>query len=158
MGAGDPQLQLGFIASTHVGADRGGSDIALRLRQDGRGDLDPLDMKGFDAHSDVTVRVPIGSHNGSPHALIQLVIGPDKELHEHRLVKCEQIYFVARGRGVVLSDPQRIPVRAGHFILVPTAVPFGLRNSAPDKPFELIGVLTGAGSLEEAGYAAGSHL
>jgi mannose-6-phosphate isomerase-like protein (cupin superfamily) len=121
--------------------------ILVRLQ-----DLGPLDTSGFDAYSGVEVRLPVGSHNGSPNALIQMVIAPGGALQDHRLDKCEQLYFVVRGSGVARSGVQKVPVRAGHFVLVPKGMEFGLQNADAGAPLEVIGVLTGAGSLAEAGY------
>jgi len=115
-------------------------------------DVAPLDTSAFAAYSDTGIRLPIGSRNGSANALLQTVIEPGGKLGEHRLAKCEQLYFVVKGRGIALSGGQRIPVRPGHFILVPKGAKFGMQNADPGAPLELIGVLTGAGSLAEAGY------
>jgi mannose-6-phosphate isomerase-like protein (cupin superfamily) len=115
-------------------------------------DVGSSDTTGFDTYSAAEVRLPIGGHNGSANALIQAVIEPGGALGDHRLDNCEQLYFVVRGSGVVRSGAQRLPVRAGHFILVPKGTEFGLQNTDIGAPLELIGVLTGAGSLADAGY------
>jgi mannose-6-phosphate isomerase-like protein (cupin superfamily) len=121
--------------------------ILVRLQ-----DLDPLDTSGFAAYAAAEVRLPIGSHNGSANALMQAMIEPGGALREYRLEKCEQLYFVNHGRGIVRSGAHQVPVRAGHFVLVPKGTQVGLQNSDSGAPLELIGVLTGAGSLADAGY------
>ncbi len=121
--------------------------IHIRLQ-----DVGPLDTSGFSAYSATEVRLPVGSHNGSANALIQAVIETGGAIDDHRLDNGEQLYFVVRGSGVARSGAQRLPVRAGHFILVPKGVEFGMRNADSGVSLELIGVLTGAGSLADAGY------
>ncbi len=139
----------GHVQPADLDMPRGGlhEGILVRLQ-----DLDPIDTRELDAYSAAEVRLPIGSHNGSANALIQVVIGPGGTLLDHRFKECEQLHFIVRGTGVVRSGAQRTTVRAGYFILVPKGVELGLLNSDPGAPLELIGVLTGAGNLAKAGY------
>jgi mannose-6-phosphate isomerase-like protein (cupin superfamily) len=139
----------GDVRSADLDMPRAGLNEGIHLRLQ---DVGPLDTNGFDAYAAVEVRLPVGSHNGSANALIQAVIAPGGALDDHRLDNCEQLYFVVRGSGVARSGAHRLPVRAGHFILVPKEAEFGLRNTDSGAPLELIGVLTGAGSLADAGY------
>ena len=141
----------GEVRPADLAMPRAGLDEGIHIRLQ---DVGPLDMSGFDAYSVAAVRLPIGSHNGSANALIQTVIEPGGALGGHRLDNCEQLYFVVLGSGVAWSGAQRFPVRAGHFILVPKGVEFGLRNADPGAPLQLIGILTGAGSLADAGYVS----
>jgi len=122
--------------------------ILVRLQ-----DIDPLNIGSLKAYSSVDVRLPIGRHNGSSNALIQLSIGPGRELGEHLLARCQQLYFLVEGAGVVRSGEKQIHVRKGHFILVPKQTSFGLQNAESTMALEAVGVLTGAGSLAEAGYS-----
>jgi mannose-6-phosphate isomerase-like protein (cupin superfamily) len=139
----------GDVRTADLDMPRTGLNEGIHIRLQ---DVGPLDASGFDAYSAVDVRLPIGNHNGSANALIQTVIPPGETLEDHRLDNSEQLYFVVRGSGVGWSGAQRLPVRAGHFILVPKGAAFGLRNDDSGAPLELIGVLTGAGSLADAGY------
>ena len=139
----------GEVRPSDLAMPRAGLDEGIHIRLQ---DVGPLDTSGFDAYSAADVRLPIGSHNGSANALIQTVIKPRGALVDHRLDNSEQIYFVVRGSGVARSGTQRLPVRAGHFILVPKGAEFGLLNADSGAPLELIGILTGAGSLADAGY------
>lgn len=139
----------GQVQPADLNMPRRGLNEGIHIRLQ---DIAPLDVIGFAAYFNTKVRLPIGSHNGSANALIQSVIDPGEALKAHRLEKCEQLYFVVRGCGVVFSGKQNVPVRKGHFILVPKGTAFGLQNADSNVPLELIGVLTGAGSLADAGY------
>ncbi|NKB47911.1 MAG: cupin domain-containing protein [Alphaproteobacteria bacterium] len=99
------------------------------------------------------VRQPIGSDNGSPNALINARFAPGSGLDEHVCNNCEQIYFVAAGGGVAGSGDYQSVVRKGSFVFVPKSVPFRLHNDDDSEPLEIFNVLTGAGSLNEAGCA-----
>ena len=46
----------------------------------------------------------------------------------------------------------RAEVRAGHVHFIPRGLERFMVNSSKTEPLEVIGVLTGAGNLEEAGY------
>ena len=98
------------------------------------------------------VRWPIGRHNGSPNALYWAKLGPGDVQHKHRLERCEKVYYVIRGNGVAGAGTDRFEVRAGHVHFLPKGVEHFLKNSSTSQPLEVIGVMTGAGSLEEAGY------
>ena len=99
------------------------------------------------------IRVPIGSHNGSDNALVNLRLAPGGELAPYRCDNCEQVYYVAAGNGVAGSNGEAFPLREGHFVFVPTGTAHWLRNDGATT-LEMFNVLTGAGSLEAAGYAA----
>ena len=104
-----------------------------------------------DIWSGAEVRLPIGSHNGSANALINARFAPGGGLAEHRCDNCEQIYFVAAGSGVAGSGDFRTALPRGSFVFVPKGVPFWLRNEDSAATLEIYNVLTGAGSLAEAG-------
>jgi len=105
-----------------------------------------------DIWSGAEVRLPIGSHNGSANALVSAHIAPGGGLAPHRSDTCEQIYYVAGGTGVAGSGADQWDLREGHFVFVPKGVPFWLRNEDSAATLEIFNVMTGAGSLEEAGY------
>jgi mannose-6-phosphate isomerase-like protein (cupin superfamily) len=96
--------------------------------------------------------MPIGSHNGSPAALYWAKLMPGDVHHKHRLDNCEELYYVISGRGVVGAGDDRAEVRAGHVHFIPKGVERFMYNASKTEPLEVIGVLTGAGSLEQAGY------
>jgi mannose-6-phosphate isomerase-like protein (cupin superfamily) len=104
-----------------------------------------------DIWSGAEVRLPIGSHNGSPNALVNECFAPGGGLAAHRCDNCEQLYFVAGGTGTVGSDLFQTKVREGHFVFVPKGVPHWLHNNGSDT-LKIFNVMTGAGSLEEAGF------
>ena len=97
-------------------------------------------------------RVPIGRHNGSAAALYWTKLQPGETLQKHRLEKCEELYYVIRGRGVVGAGADRAEVRGGHVHYIGKGVDRFMHNASRTEPLEVIGVYTGAGSVEEAGY------
>ena len=98
-------------------------------------------------------RVPIGRHNGSAAALYWAKLEPGETLQKHRLDTCEELYYVIRGRGVVGAGADRADVRGGHVHYIGRGVERFMHNASSSEPLEVIGVYTGAGSFEEAGYA-----
>ena len=115
------------------------------------GDVKPLAPNAANAPNLKDFRVPIGSHNGSAAALYWAKIEPGESHHKHRLDKAEELYYVIRGNGVVGAGNDRAEVRGGHAGFVPKGVERYVVNTGTE-PLEIIGVYTGAGSLEEAGY------
>jgi mannose-6-phosphate isomerase-like protein (cupin superfamily) len=116
-------------------------------------DVKPLARPG-PGWEGVDLRFPIGSHNGSPNALFWMTLAPGAALPRHRHERCEKVYHVVRGTGVAEVAGARMPVRAGHTQLIARGVEHCLSNASGSEPLELIGVLTGAGSLEQSGYVA----
>ena len=102
--------------------------------------------------ADVDLRYPIGSHNGSPHALFWMKLAPGASLPRHRHDRCEKVYYVVAGEGVAGAGETRARVRSGHVHLIPRGAEHFLCNASAAEPLEVIGVYTGAGSLEESGY------
>jgi mannose-6-phosphate isomerase-like protein (cupin superfamily) len=100
----------------------------------------------------VDLRLPIGRHNGSPSALFWITLAPGAALPRHRHSRCEKVYYVVRGRGVAGAGTDRAAVRAGHVHVIPQGVEHFLCNTDAAEPLEVIGVMTGAGSLEDSGY------
>jgi mannose-6-phosphate isomerase-like protein (cupin superfamily) len=97
-------------------------------------------------------RLPIGRHNGSANALYWAKLMPGDVHHKHRLENCEELYYVISGRGVAGAGPDRAELRGGHVHFIDKGVERYLYNASETEPLEVVGVLTGAGSLEEAGY------
>jgi mannose-6-phosphate isomerase-like protein (cupin superfamily) len=111
----------------------------------------PLERAAFDVPG-VTVRFPIGSHNGGPNALFWMTLDPGAALPRHRHDRCEKVYYVVRGRGLAGAGNDRAEVRAGHVHLIPQGIEHFLCNASRSEPLEVIGVYTGAGSLAASGY------
>jgi mannose-6-phosphate isomerase-like protein (cupin superfamily) len=147
--AGSGYQCCGPVGPADLAMPRQGLNAGIHTRLQ---DCAPLDIGGFAAYQAAEVRMPIGSHNGSANALIQMTLGPGGTLREHHLATCEQLYFVVVGSAVARSDGRQVPVRAGHFLFIPRGAEFGVQNADPGATLQLIGVLTGAGSLAEAGY------
>jgi mannose-6-phosphate isomerase-like protein (cupin superfamily) len=115
-------------------------------------DVKPLATSASHGWKDVEFRLPIGRHNGSPNALYWAKIAPGGVHHKHRLDNCEELYYVISGRGEVGAGGDRAEIRGGHVGFVPKGVERYIANTSDTEPLEVIGVYTGAGSLEEAGY------
>jgi len=113
----------------------------------------PLDAKKYKAWSESELRMPIGRHNGSANALIHVRIPPSGSVNPYSLKNCEQIYYVIQGTGAAASDSHRVELRKGHFVFVPKGGSLALRNLDSAEPMEVLGLFTGAGSLQETGYA-----
>ena len=98
-------------------------------------------------------RMPIGRHNGSSNALYWARLAPGEACQKHRLDNCEELYYVIAGRGIAGAGADRAEVRAGHVHYIPKGVERFMCNTSGTETLEVIGVYTGAGSLDEAGYA-----
>lgn len=118
--------------------------ILVRLEEAGR----PIDLPG--AWSNLEVRTPIGTHNGSPNALVHVTIPPGGELPDHALANAEAIYYIASGTGAVRGDVEGDPgLQQDSFVFVPRGATHAIANAGAGA-LEMYVVLTGAGSLEEA--------
>ena len=106
-------VRCGNVEPTDLAMPRSGLDEGVHVRME---DVAPLDAAGLDAYAAAAVRIPIGSHNGSANALIEVLLPPGGVVAEHRLEKCEQLYFVVRGRGVARSGERRASVRSGNHL------------------------------------------
>jgi mannose-6-phosphate isomerase-like protein (cupin superfamily) len=115
-------------------------------------DVKPLQMDPKEGWSISDFRMPIGRHNGSPAALYWAKLMPGDTHRKHRLDNCEELYYVISGHGSVGAGPDRAQVRGGHVHYIPRGVERFMANSSKTEPLEVIGVYTGAGSIEEAGY------
>lgn len=115
--------------------------------------VEPLELDERDGWSVRDFRMPIGSHNGSRAALYWARFEAGEARHRHRLDKCEELYYVVSGRGIVGVGEDRREIRAGHVHYIARGVERFMANAPGSKePLEVIGVLTGAGSLGEAGH------
>lgn len=115
------------------------------------GNVQPLSPEAAKGWGIKDFRLPIGRHNGSPSALYWAKLGPGEKRQAHRLDNCEELYYVISGRGEVGAGPDRAEVRAGHVHFIPRGVERWMTNLSQTEPLEVIGVYTGAGSIEEAG-------
>lgn len=97
-------------------------------------------------------RIPIGRHNGSANMLFWGKFLPGAAHHKHKCLNCEKLYYVVRGHGLAGAGRDRVELRPGHVHFIPKGVEHFLVNPSTTEPFEVIGVYTGAGSIEEAGY------
>jgi mannose-6-phosphate isomerase-like protein (cupin superfamily) len=113
--------------------------------------VEPLARAAFDVPG-VTMRFPIGDHNGSPNALFWITLEPGAALPRHRHDRCQKLYYVVRGQGYAGAAGERAHVRAGHVHLIPQGIEHFLVNASRSEPLEAIGVYTGAGSLADSGY------
>ncbi len=102
-----------------------------------------------EAWSDVSVKNPIGSHNGSPNALLHVTLAPGTAIKEHSLSKAEAIYFVANGVGEADGGAGAQAIKPESFVFVPRGDTHAIRNTG-QTPLELFVVLTGAGGLNAA--------
>lgn len=112
----------------------------------------PSRMNAQDGWRITDFRLPIGAHNGSAAALYWAKFLPGAVHHKHRLDNCEELYYVISGHGVVGAGEDRAEVRGGHVHFIPRGVERFMANSSNTEPLEVIGVYTGAGSIEQAGY------
>jgi mannose-6-phosphate isomerase-like protein (cupin superfamily) len=115
-------------------------------------DVKPLRLDANQGWKVSDFRMPIGRHNGSAAALYWAKLMPGDVHHTHRLDNCEELYYVISGRGIAGAGSDRAEVRPGHVHFIAKGVERYLYNASATEPLEVIGVLTGAGSLEEAGY------
>ncbi|MFT5181109.1 MAG: mannose-6-phosphate isomerase-like protein (cupin superfamily) [Alphaproteobacteria bacterium] len=138
----------GNASPEDLAAPRNGLNEGILVRLQETGASEPAD----DIWSSAEVRLPIGTHNGSANALVNARFAPGGGLAPHRSDTCEQIYYVAAGTGVAGSGDYQSALRKGSFVFVPKGVSFWLRNEDSATTLEVFNVMTGAGSLEEAGY------
>jgi mannose-6-phosphate isomerase-like protein (cupin superfamily) len=116
-------------------------------------DVKPARMNADEGWSITDFRLPIGRHNGSASALFWATFLPGAAHKKHRHDQCEELYYVVRGHGLAGAGPDRAEVRGGHAHFIPKGVEHFLVNLSKTEPLEVIGVYTGAGSVEETGYA-----
>jgi len=161
-------LVIGFYVGAKNVADTGyefrghatAADLKMpRVKQFSTGihvhidDVKPRQMNAKDGWSITDFRLPIGRHNGSPTALFWAKFMPGAAHQKHRHDRCEELYYVIRGRGLAGAGPDRAEVRGGHVHYIPKGVEHFMVNLSKTEPLEVIGVYVGAGSVEETGYA-----
>jgi mannose-6-phosphate isomerase-like protein (cupin superfamily) len=115
-------------------------------------EVQPLKLNAADGWNVADFRLPIGSHNGSAHAQFWAKLAPGDVHHKHRFDRCEVLLYVVSGEGVAGAGGQSSRVRAGHVQFVPKGVAHFLANTSKTETLEVIGVYTGAGSIEDGGY------
>jgi mannose-6-phosphate isomerase-like protein (cupin superfamily) len=115
-------------------------------------DVKPAHMNAKEGWSITDFRLPIGRHNGSASTLFWAKFMPGAVHKKHKHENCEEVYYVISGHGVAGAGPDRVEVRAGHVHHIPKGVEHFLHNLSATEPLEVIGVYTGAGSVEETGY------
>jgi mannose-6-phosphate isomerase-like protein (cupin superfamily) len=133
------------LAQPRAGGIRGGILVHIE-------DVPPARMDERQGWSITDFRIPIGRHNGSSTALFWARFMPGAVHKKHRHERCEELYYVVRGRGLAGAGPDRVEVRAGHAHYIPRGVEHFLCNLSRTEPLEVIGVYVGAGSVEETGY------
>jgi mannose-6-phosphate isomerase-like protein (cupin superfamily) len=115
-------------------------------------EVKPAQMNAKDGWGITDFSMPIGRHNGSSTTLFWAKFMPGSVHKKHRHDNCEEVYYVIRGNGVAGAGPDRAEVRAGHVHFIPKGVEHFLCNASKTEPLEVIGIYTGAGSVEETGY------
>jgi mannose-6-phosphate isomerase-like protein (cupin superfamily) len=116
-------------------------------------DVTPARMDANEGWCISDFRMPIGRHNGSASTLFWAKFMPGAVHKKHRHENCEELYYVIRGHGLAGAGADRAEVRGGHAHFIPKGVEHFLANLSTTEPLEVIGVYTGAGSIEETGYA-----
>ena len=115
-------------------------------------DVKPLVLNSKQGWRISDFRMPIGRHNGSAAALYWAKLAPGDVHHKHRLDNCEELYYVISGRGIVGAGDDRAEVRGGHVHYIGKGAERFMCNVSKTESLEVIGVYTGAGNLDEAGY------
>jgi mannose-6-phosphate isomerase-like protein (cupin superfamily) len=114
-------------------------------------DVAPLKLNAADGWNVADFRLPIGRHTGSANAQFWAKLAPGDVHHKHRFDHCEVLYYVIAGEGIAGAGGNVARVRGGHTHFIPRGVEHFLANTGK-QTLEVIGVYTGAGGMEEAGY------
>ena len=113
----------------------------------------PLQLNAADGWNVSDFRLPIGTHNGSAtNAQFWMKLAPGDVHHKHRFDRAEVLYYVVQGNGIAGADATRSSIRGGHVHFIPRGVEHFIANTSKTDTLEIIGVYTGAGSIEDAGY------
>ncbi len=115
-------------------------------------DVKPEKMAAKDGWNITDFRLPLGKHNGSTTTLFWAKFMPGAVHKKHRHDRCDEIYYVIRGRGIAGAGTDRAEVRGGHFHCIPKGTEHFLQNTSATEPLEVIGIYIDAGSVEETGY------
>jgi mannose-6-phosphate isomerase-like protein (cupin superfamily) len=100
----------------------------------------------FVSWKEAEVRAPIGSHNGSPNALLHITLQPGKSIAVCQFSTAEAIYYIEAGEGKITPEQD---IHPDSFAFVPKGIAHDVQNTG-ESVLEMFLVLTGAGSLEEA--------
>jgi mannose-6-phosphate isomerase-like protein (cupin superfamily) len=76
--------------------------------------------------------------------------GASHEAHSHP--NADEFYYVISGRAVAGAGHEELQVGPGSLHYVRAGVNHWLRNVDEQEPVVIVGIYTGVGSLEEAGY------
>lgn len=119
-------------------------------------DVKPLQLSAQDGWNVSDFRMPIGKHNwkhgGSPNAQFWAKLAPGDVHHKHRYDRAEVLYYVTQGSGIVGAGGKSSRVRSGHTHFIPRGVEHFIANTSKTDTLEIVGVYTGAGSIEDADY------
>ncbi len=116
-------------------------------------DVKPLPLSAANGWNVNDYRLPIGTHNGSArNAQFWAKLAPGDVHHKHRFDHCEVLYYVVAGQGIAGAAGSTARVRGGHVHFIPQRVEHFIANTSKTEALEIIGVYTGAGSIEDAGY------
>jgi len=116
-------------------------------------DVPPLRLGAQDGWNVSDYRLPIGKHNGSANAQFWMKLAPGDAHHKHRFDRAELLYYVVQGSGITGAGGKNSRVRSGHVHFIPKGVEHFIANTSNTETMEIVGVLTGAGSIEDAGYS-----
>ena len=116
-------------------------------------DVKPMKIDAVQGWNVSDFRLPIGTHNGAvKKAQFWMKLAPGDVHHKHRFDNCEVLYYVVSGAGVAGAGGTVSRVREGHTHFIPKGVEHFLANTSKTETLEVIGVYTGAGSVEDGGY------
>lgn len=136
----------GTVTDDDINAPREGLNQGILVELD---EVSTLTDSLPDAWAGVSVKNPIGSHNGSPNALLHATIPAGGAIDAHSLDNAEAIYFVANGQGEAEDDAGAQNIQPESFVFVPKGNTHTIRNTG-SQALELFVVLTGAGGLSAA--------
>jgi mannose-6-phosphate isomerase-like protein (cupin superfamily) len=108
--------------------------------------LNNLESKSW---KNAQVQPAIGTHNGSPNALLHVTLQPGKTIEAYKFSNAEAIYYVEAGEGKISGQENSQDVEFDSFAFVPKGTSHEIENKG-SSVLEMFLVLTGAGSLEEA--------
>jgi mannose-6-phosphate isomerase-like protein (cupin superfamily) len=144
--AGTGYKFCGTVTEQDINAPREGLNDGILVDL---GSVEPLAGSHPDAWSGVSIRNPIGSHNGSPNALLHVSIPAGGAIDSHCLENAEAIYFVDSGSGEAEGESGTEAIKQESFVFAPKGSQHAIRNTG-SEPLELFVVLTGAGGLAAA--------
>ncbi len=107
---------------------------------------------------DMQVQFLIAEHNAGARELVvgRTVLPPGARHERHRHPNCDEFLVVLGGHGEIYTNTGREPSRAGDVIYTPRGNWHGFDNTS-DEDVLLFWGWSGAGGLDETGYAVPSH-